>query len=188
MKSFLMSFALFVGMACAQVATNQSSPTNKPDAPKPDAGQTGTAQPPDGTVLLCKLEGVNWNPETQELSWVISMRKVNAGPDEPEQRSSYTIHLDTAVMNSNGEGRRFDADQAQKVSQLMEVLNAYAVQSTVWWSQGLGEKVNGKEAAPSQKQDPLKKVDQPKAQPLLRGPAAALPVPVASNPVNSARP
>jgi hypothetical protein len=167
----LLNLVLFAGVGCcAQVSENGPSIAAGPNK----------VQPQTGTVLLCKLESVTWNPQTEELSWVISMRDIGAGTDQPAARKNYTIHLDTAVMSSNGEGRRFDADEAQQVSRLMEVISAYTVESTVWWSKGLGEKINGNEGIPAPDKEPDKpKTDQPKPVPVPRGPTVRVAAPLA---------
>jgi hypothetical protein len=168
---FVVAFVLLAGVGCAQVGGNADSAAGKP----------GTSQPPAGTVLLCRLESVTWNPETEELSWVVSMRDVTSGLDQPEKRASYMIHVDTGVMSSNGEGRKFDPDEAHQVGQLMEMVNAYAVESTVWWAKGLGQKVNPKEKPPSQQPDkPKGDQTKPSDAPPLRGPQALMPNPRAT--------
>jgi hypothetical protein len=170
MKRLLMAVVLLAPVGCAQVNDNG----------RPGPAKSGTVQPPNGTLLLCKLETVTWNPETEELSWVITSRNITSGMDQPETREKYTIHLDTAVMNVNGEGRRFNIDEAHEVGKLMEMINAYTVESTVGWSKGLGEKVTGKEAAPPDKNSApsdskgpeQRKGDQDQPKPALRGPQA----------------
>jgi hypothetical protein len=164
MKCFLIALVLSAVVGCAQDSGN-----GNPTTPK-----TGAAEPRTGSVLLCKLESVTWNPESQELSWIVSTRNISGG-DPTEGREKYTIHLDTAVMNSRGEGRRFDADEAHQVGQLMEIINAYTVESTLWWAKGMGEKVNEKDAAPPQNKAPEphkgdQPKEQPKASPVLRAP------------------
>src|SRR5262245_16284428 len=118
MRCFLVVLMTTVGIGCAQ--------TNGKDPTKREEPQIGDA------VVLCKLELVTWNPETEELSWVISMRDFSVGAAQTATQTKYTIHLDTAVMDANGEGRRFDTSEAQKVSALMDVIGAYTVESTVW--------------------------------------------------------
>jgi hypothetical protein len=101
------------------------------------------AQQDDSTVVLCKLETLTWNPETAELTWVISVADLGAGQDHPPVQEQYTIHVDTATMNFKEEARRFNPEEAQQVAKLMDLISTYTVQSTVWWSKGLGDKTEG---------------------------------------------
>ena len=50
------------------------------------------------------------------------------------------MSIDSAVMKFNGEDRHFDPVEAKHVRALMDLLSVYAVESTVWWDQGKGEK------------------------------------------------
>jgi hypothetical protein len=104
-------------------------------------------------MRLCKLESVTWNPGTEELSWVISTRDLDGGPEQPVVQERYTIHVDTAIMDFKGEGRRFDANEARQVGAIMNVISKYTVESTVWWANGEGEKLDKDHAAPPRNPD-----------------------------------
>jgi hypothetical protein len=68
-------------------------------------------------------------------------------------------------MKLKGEGRTFSKDEAESVHMLVDLIARYAVESTVWWEEGLGDKVdqNGN-PAPGQK----KEGDDNKTRRLLR--------------------
>jgi len=169
MKSFLGVMIFLAGIGSAQVNGND-------DSKVPDPGKE---QQRSGTVLLCRLESVSWNPGTEELSWVISARDVSASEDQPTARQKYTIHVDTAIMSFNGEGRRFDSEEAQRVGELMNLISTYTVESTAWWAKGLGEKVNRTEDPPSQNKGPDKPGEnKPKPTPSLKAPAIPVSVPI----------
>lgn len=87
-----------------------------------------------------KLESVSWNPVTRELTWVVSTAKPAAPEDA--SKNTYVIRMDQALMKFEGEGRRFDPEEARNVQTLLNVLSRYAVESTLWWENGQGIKVN----------------------------------------------
>jgi hypothetical protein len=171
MKRILGVLIVLTGVGCAQVRGNESS-----KAPEPDK-----ELPRSQTVLLCHLESVSWDPATDELSWVISARDVTAPENQPPLRQKYTIHVDTAVMSVNGEGRHFDADEAKRVGTLMDLISTYTVESTAWWAKGLGEKITGGEDAPSPSKAPAKHGDDkptPAPSPALKGQAVRVSFPL----------
>ena len=127
---------LVVITMCAGLGWTQG---NNSDLSKP--GESPRSQ--ESSVVMCKLETVTWNPEKAELTWVISIGDAGTGKEHPQVTETYTIHLDTATMNFKGEARRFSQDEAQQVAKLMDVLGTYTVESTVWWSEGMGEKIDG---------------------------------------------
>ena len=88
-----------------------------------------------------RLETVTWNPTTCELTWVVSEGNTSAGAYLPLARATYLVHVDAAVMQFNGEGRRFSQEEAQNVHTFMDILSQYAIGSTIWWELGQGEKV-----------------------------------------------
>jgi hypothetical protein len=167
MKSFLVVLIVSAGIGCAQ---SSSDGHIKP-------ADLGKNPPQSGNkVLVCKLESVTWNPETEELSWVISTHDVAAAQDQPDAAEKYTIHIDTAVMNFNGEGRHFDPDEAKRVGALMDLISTYTVESTVWWAKGMGEKLNPNDTTPPQKKGSEKGTDD-KSKPVhvLRAPSIDAP-------------
>ncbi len=83
-----------------------------------------------------RLETVTWNPVTEELTWVISSGEKTGGGYVPAATEKYTIHMDSALMNFRGEGRRFSEDEAERVHILMDLISSYAVESTIWWEHG----------------------------------------------------
>jgi ATP-dependent Clp protease ATP-binding subunit ClpA len=93
-----------------------------------------------------RLESVTWNSVDHELTWVISNRDKSDGKlVQPAQVEHYQISLDEATMSFDGETRRFSHEEASNVHVLMDLIAKYAVDSTVWWEDGQGEPVNGRE-------------------------------------------
>jgi hypothetical protein len=171
---------------------------------KPQSGgNTGSANRSPGTEpngangaksRLRRLESLTWNPVTEELSWVVSTGDWSTGTYQPGPKETYVIHMDAAVMAYGGEDRRFSSEEAERVHMLMDLISRYAVESTVWWEHGEGEKVDhngkplpGEPEKGKTKEDKDKEDSKPRAVPgALRGAPIAVngltkPVSTASN-------
>ncbi len=172
------TLGLMVATACAAQTpgtTSQKPGTSKaaPDSSKPDKpGANGGVE-----VRLRRLESITWNPVTQELTWVLSTGELNGNSYSPTKRQSYVMHMDAATMSVQGEDRHFDPDEADQVSKVMDLICRYALESTLWWEHGGGEKAEPgtKTADPA----PAKKGDTDKSRQtfppgMLRG---SLPLP-----------
>jgi len=85
-----------------------------------------------------KLESMTWNSVKHELTWVVS------NSEKEKKVQSYRIAMDTATMSVNGESRGFSKREAANVHVLMDILSRYAIESTVWWEDGQGEKLDEK--------------------------------------------
>jgi len=85
-----------------------------------------------------RLESLTWNSVKHELTWVVS----NSEKEKKEQ--GYRIQMDSASMNVNGESRGFSKREAANVRVLMDILSRYAIESTMWWEDGQGEKLDEK--------------------------------------------
>jgi hypothetical protein len=126
-------------------------------APKRETREEMREAPGEGASLR-RLETVTWNPVTDELTWVVSAGTKSAGVYNPATKETYLIQLESATMKLKGEGRLFSRDEADSVHMLMDLIAKYAVESTVWWEEGLGQKIdeNGKpvpgQPAPGQKE------------------------------------
>lgn len=104
------------------------------------AGQQGQAQPETGTR---RLESVVWNPVSHELTWVVSRgEERNGNGYAPSSQDKFQINLDNATMTFNSEVRRFSEEEAANVRMLMDLISKYAVDSTIWWQQGHGIKLD----------------------------------------------
>lgn len=94
-----------------------------------------------------RLESVTWNSVDHKLVWVISTgEKTSENKYKPLNSETYEISMDAATMSFHGESRRFSDDEAASVHALMDLISKYAVESTVWWDDGQGIKLdkNGK--------------------------------------------
>jgi len=153
----------------AQGGGNPQGEGVKPDEPKTQKGKT----------KLRRLESVTWNPVTEELTWVISSGDKKTGSYEPGHGATYKIHMDAAIMGFEGEDRRFSSEEAEQVHKLMDVISRYAIESTIWWEQGEGERLDkdGNPAPGSKKVDKEKPGRKPAPTP-VRGDVATVSSPV----------
>lgn len=90
-----------------------------------------------------RLETVTWNSVTHELTWTVSTgEELNGRSYTPKMQDNYVINLDAATMTYNGESRRFSREEAANVQMIMDLISKYAVDSTLWWQQGHGVKLD----------------------------------------------
>ncbi len=91
-----------------------------------------------------RLESVTWNSNKHELTWVISKGERNPqdGTYKPLTNSTYIINMDKATMTFNGETRGFSKEEAVNVHALLDIVAKYAIESTIWWDQGHGNRVD----------------------------------------------
>jgi hypothetical protein len=171
MKCFLITLIVSAGIGCAQTSANGAS------AVTPDNNT-----PSEKKVVLCRLESLTWNPQTEELTWVVSLRDADASDDQAAVQQKFSIHVDTAVMNFNGEERHFDPAEAKQVSALMDLISAYTVESTVWWSNGPDDKSKDEKSTPIDHSQKGKGTGAtPKSAPVQRLPVAIRPSPAGAN-------
>jgi hypothetical protein len=115
---------------------------------KADSRQDSKARP------TRRLESVTWNSVSHQLTWVITQgEKTDGASFRPDKEAKYEINMDKATMTFNGESRGFSKEEATNVHMLMDLVSKYAIDSTVWWDQGQGLKLDDKgnpvEPAPS---------------------------------------
>ena len=170
MKCFLIILVAALGIGYAQ-STEQESKSVEPDKTQPEGSK----------VVLCRLESITWNPQTQELSWVVSIRDIASDNSQSTVQQKYTIHIDAAVMSFEGEERHFDPDEAKQVGKLMDLISTYTVESTVWWSNAQADQPKEKEGTTPGAKD--KGTDKPKEAPPVRVPVAVRP----ESPVQTSR-
>ena len=143
------------------------------DRTQPDSRQDPKARP----SKLRRLESVTWNPVTEELTWVVSSGDKSGGTYEAGGKETYNIHMDAAIMGFEGERRRFSSEEAEQVHRLMDLISKYAVESTIWWEHGEGEKLDEhNNPVPGSKGKTGGDPDKPKSPPVGRG------VPIAEAP------
>jgi hypothetical protein len=126
MKQVLISLAITAALGCAQ---DSNSGTSAPKQPVQAANST----------IMKKLETVTWNPATAELTWVLSVWDPAFSQEQPKAQETYTIHVDSAMMNFQGEGRQFDNEEALRMEVLMDIVSSYVIDSTAWWARGSKE-------------------------------------------------
>jgi hypothetical protein len=107
-------------------------------------GNSGTSVPKQpvqagNSTIIKKLETVTWNPATAELTWVLSVWDPAFSQEQPKEQETYTIHVDSAMMNFQGEGRPFNSEGALRMEVLMDIVSSYIIDSTAWWARGSKE-------------------------------------------------
>jgi hypothetical protein len=111
--------------------------------PPSESGRPGApAETPGTPEKLRRLETVTWNPVKCELTWVMSSGDRTAGQYTPSVSETYTIKMDTAIMEFHGENRGFEATEAEQVHLLMNAISRYAIESTIWWDAGEGDRLD----------------------------------------------
>lgn len=126
-------------LACAQGAAKST------EAAKKDRGkQTPQQGNVDQDSQFRRLESLTWNPVTDELTWVVSSGDERNGSYQPGKKETYSIHMDSATMKFGAEGRLFSREEAANVHVLMDLLSKYAIDSTEWWEEGHGQKLDDK--------------------------------------------
>jgi hypothetical protein len=167
-----MRFFLIAPIALTIAGYAQDSARPQPEAASPDR-----TQPPgsSGTTLVRRLESVTWNPVTAELSWVVSTWDPAGPSGQPATKDTYSMSIDAAQMKFKGEGRGFDPEEARHVRMIMDMISMYAVESTVWWDSGKGDKIEG----PAEGARPSPEATKP-------APDAAKPIPQTIKPGQSA--
>src|SRR5436309_3369659 len=123
MRKFVMALVILGNMASAQQAgdAGRDAPAAKTDPKKPDAA-----------AVARRLEVVTWDPLQAELTWFVSVWDLGSDMSKPIDLERYVIRMNTSVMESNGESRRFQVP-AEDVHGLMDILSTYAMRSTIWW-------------------------------------------------------
>lgn len=89
-----------------------------------------------------RLESVTWDSVKHQLTWIVSKGE-RVGPEyKPLAQQDYLINMDKATMTVRGETRGFSREEALNVRVLMDLIAKYAVDSTVWWDDGQGDKLD----------------------------------------------
>jgi hypothetical protein len=137
-------FRLVGSLAALMVVAALGCAEDKGVGSHPESDQPGeTHQERGANPKLRRLESVTWNPVSDELTWVVSTGDKAAGPYQPAVKETYHIQMDSATMTVSGEGRHFSQEEAENVQVLMDLLSKYAIDSTIWWEAGQGDKLDG---------------------------------------------
>lgn len=116
-------------------------------------------KPRDADRASRRLESVTWNSVKHELTWVVSRGEKTGAAYKPVSTEDYLISMDEATMLFRGERRRFSSEEAVNVHALMDLVAKYAVDSTVWWDEGQGEKIDGNDKGRQKKDDKKRPAD-----------------------------
>jgi hypothetical protein len=103
-------------------------------------------------IALRRLESITWDSVKHQMSWDVSRGEKKGDTYQPNASDRYEINMDNATMTVNGQSRRFSKEEASNVRVLMDFISKYALESTVWWENGEGDPVDGKDfpGVPSQ--------------------------------------
>lgn len=128
--------------------------------PKLSFGQTISEAPPKDQPSPEKrkrLESYTWDAVNHRLKWVVSSGEGNGKGYKPFFSENFEINMDAATMTVNTETRGFSDQEAQNVHTLMNLISKYCADSTGWWEDGKGIKLdeNGQPINPEKK--PVKK-------------------------------
>ena len=139
-RRLLLAGDLLVLMLASPPARPQESRDSHPEAEnlQPDKPQSGNG----ASKSVHRLEFVTWDPAKCELVWEVTTGTKNGDLYTPSQRLTYRIDMDAAVMRAGAERRGFDEDEATKAHLLMDMISRYAAESTIWWENGFGVKVD----------------------------------------------
>lgn len=121
MKNLLIAIAILAPLGYAQPgdAERKAPPAN--DQAKKELTAVGR-----------RLECVSWDPQQKQLIWFVSVWDLESDMTKPADLERYIIHVNSGVMESNGELRRFQLPQAD-LQALMNILSSYTMRSTIWW-------------------------------------------------------
>jgi hypothetical protein len=95
---------------------------------------------------LRRLESITWDSVKHQMIWDVSRGEKSGDNYQPSSNDRYEINMDNATMTVNGQSRRFNRKEASNVRILMDFISKYALESTVWWENGEGDPVDGKDA------------------------------------------
>ncbi|HOQ44415.1 MAG TPA: hypothetical protein PLA43_02170 [Bryobacteraceae bacterium] len=144
MKAFVaISAACLLVMPALSCAQDQTTARNGRLAARQNVAQNQDPDHTPATPDTRRLETVSWNAVTHELTWVIARGEKQGTEFRPISKDTYLIKLDEATMTFNGETRGFSKQEAANVHVLMDLVAKYAADSTIWWDQGQGERLDG---------------------------------------------
>lgn len=133
------------------LASSPARPQESRDA-RPEAENLQTDKPQRGnraSESVHRLEFVTWDPAKCELVWEVTTGTKKGDQYTPSQRVTYRIEMDAAVMRVGAERRGFEEDEATKVHLLMDMISRYAAESTIWWENGSGSKIDSPSERPT---------------------------------------
>lgn len=88
-----------------------------------------------------KLVGIHYRVDSHELCWDVMLGRFEDDKFVSEKLDEQPcIQFDKAEMTYGGETRGFDETEAQQALKLMEIVAKYAVDSSIWWDQGKGDR------------------------------------------------
>jgi hypothetical protein len=125
----------------------------------PCAQEHKAAAEPQSPAVKKRLQSVTWDLTKHKLVWVVERGEIREEEFVPVGSQRYEIAPDEAVMQFSEERRGFSREEAVALHTLLDTLTRYCVESVIWWEQGQGDKLDGKEK-PKKEQ-----VEHPKKSP-----------------------
>jgi len=99
--------------------------------PKPPSSKEGSTT--NTSARVRRLESVSWDAVKAQLIWVLSVWDLESDKSEPSALERYVIHVDSGLMENNGEVRPFQV-RGSDLQSLMSLVCMYAMRSTIWWN------------------------------------------------------
>jgi hypothetical protein len=93
-------------------------------------------QPDPQPVVVKRLAAVTWDLNTHKLVWVVQAGTVVEGAFVPLASKRYEVSPEEAYIASKDEKRGLGEEEAGSVTDLVNLLSLYCVQSTDRWEQG----------------------------------------------------
>ena len=107
-----------------------------------------------------RIASVGWDLQTGKLTWVVQTGTEGKYGFVASSEEHYEISPENAMMTSQGQERRFTSEEGTWLKNLLHILTAYCVESTIWWYHPEATPTpDGGTSSPAQP-------DQPKAKPV----------------------
>jgi hypothetical protein len=113
-----MKTALILILSCASLSLAQDSKPN----PQP--------------VVVKRLASVTWDLNTHKLVWVVQNGTEVDGAFVPLASKRYEVSPEEAYMASKDEKRGLGEEEADSVTDMVNLLSLYCAESTDWWEHG----------------------------------------------------
>jgi hypothetical protein len=108
-----------------------------------------------------RIASVTWDLNSHKLVWVVQKGTVDNGEFHASASENYEISPDEAVMAFAEERRGFTEEEAAGLHKLLDTLSLYCAESVVWWDEGKGQKLDGKDKGEHQKVEERKEEKKP---------------------------
>jgi len=125
---------------------------------------------PDTAKEKKRLQSVTWDLKEHKLVWVVQKGSMVDGEFQPTSQDRYEVSPDEAKMFFANEARGFTPEEGAALHQLLDTLSLYCAESTVWWEDGQGDRLD-KPTEETAKVKPTPVEEKKKQQPAKEQPA-----------------